>query len=97
MLNRLRYAAAARRSRWEAICLRCGQCCYEKNVRGLSVVTDYKRPCAFLDTRTHLCTVYDERFTACPNCRKMTVRHALFVRWLPERCGYVRHFRRREV
>ncbi len=29
----------------------------------------------------------------CPECRRMTLRHALFTQWLPESCGYVRRYR----
>jgi len=90
---RLRDLRARRQARWESLCHRCGKCCYEKEVRGLSVVTNYRRPCRYLDTSTRLCTVYETRFAACAHCRRMTLRHALFVRWLPEDCGYVRHYR----
>jgi uncharacterized protein len=82
-----------RRARWESLCLRCGKCCYEKDGWGRGIVTNYRRPCIHLDTRTHLCTIYEKRFALCPQCRRMTLRHALFVRWLPESCGYVRRYR----
>ena len=94
MLARIRRARMLRQVRWEALCLRCGTCCYEKDVRGRAIVTNYRRPCLHLDTRTHLCTVYEKRFDLCPQCRRMTLRHALFVRWLPEECGYVSRYRR---
>jgi uncharacterized protein len=87
--------SAARKARWEALCTHCGRCCYEKDCRGGRVVTDWRKPCLHLNTRTHECTVYERRFAVCPQCRKMTLYHALFVSWLPERCGYVRHYRRR--
>jgi len=92
---RLRQSAARRRARWDALCRRCGKCCYEKEIRGFSVVTNWRRPCLHLDTATNLCTVYETRFQACTHCRRMTLRHALFVRWLPESCGYVRRYRLR--
>jgi len=91
----LRQALARRRERWESLCARCGLCCYEKEKKGTSFVTDYRRPCRFLDKNTRRCTVYETRFTACAECRRMTIFHARFVRWLPETCGYVRRFRRR--
>jgi hypothetical protein len=99
MIARLRRAASARRARWEALCGRCGRCCYEKEIRGFSVVANYRRPCLHLDTATRLCTVYENRLAVCPQCRRMTLRHALFVRWLPDGCGYVQrfHFRRAAV
>ena len=93
MLERIRAAARARTARWEALCTQCGECCYEKEIRGLTVVTNYRRPCMHLDTETHRCTVYENRFEICSQCRKMTLRHALFVRWLPDTCGYVRRYR----
>jgi uncharacterized cysteine cluster protein YcgN (CxxCxxCC family) len=92
---RLREAAARRRARWDALCLRCGRCCYEKSVRGFTVVTNWNRPCPHLDAGTRLCTVYTARFETCTACRKMTLMHALFSRWLPPECGYVRRYRRR--
>ncbi len=86
---------ADRQARWEALCHRCGQCCYEKEIRGLTVITNYARPCVHLDTATRLCRVYETRFQACAQCRGMTLWHAMFVRWLPASCGYVRRFRLR--
>jgi uncharacterized protein len=104
MKGSLRQATTACRARlpmrfpaWESLCLRCGLCCYEKETAGGLVVTNYSRPCLYLDTTTHLCMVYDQRFTVCANCRPMTLWHAFFVSWLPASCGYVRHFRRKKV
>ena len=97
MIARLRRAASERRARWEALCRRCGRCCYEKEIRGFSVVTNHRRPCLNLDTATRLCTVYENRLAVCPQCRPMTLRHALFVRWLPDGCGYVQRFRFRRA
>jgi uncharacterized cysteine cluster protein YcgN (CxxCxxCC family) len=92
------FAAASRRradrsARWESLCLRCGRCCCEKEWRAGAYVTNERKPCAHLDTRTRQCTIYTSRFQECDQCRKMTVMHALFVRWLPDTCGYVQHFR----
>jgi uncharacterized protein len=93
MFARLRRLRSERRARWESLCRRCGMCCYEKDITGFKVVTNYRRPCAHLDISTRLCTVYEKRFAVCPQCRGMTLRHAMFVRWLPESCGYVRRYR----
>ncbi len=95
MVSVLRQALLRRRQRWESLCTRCGLCCYEKEKRGASYVTDYRRPCRFLDENTRKCTVYETRFQACAECRRMTIFHARFVPWLPESCGYVRKFRGR--
>jgi hypothetical protein len=86
-------AIRARRARWDAICRRCGSCCYEKDRRGIAIVTNWRAPCRFLEESTRLCTVYDKRFRACPECRKLTIVHALFAPYLPSTCGYVRRFR----
>ncbi|HYW82745.1 MAG TPA: hypothetical protein VFB30_05795 [Spirochaetia bacterium] len=94
IVDQVRRVLAGRRARWDAICRRCGRCCYEKEIRGLSApVTNYRHPCAHLDTLTRTCTVYENRFAACAECRRMTLWHAFFVRWLPESCGYVQHYR----
>ncbi|MBN1834216.1 MAG: YkgJ family cysteine cluster protein [Spirochaetales bacterium] len=58
---------------------------------------DTSAPCRFLDPDTHLCTVYQERFTMCRDCKKLTVFHALFSPYLPADCGYVQAFRLRYV
>ena len=92
----LREAAALRRERWESLCNRCGRCCYEKRVVGSRVITDWHRPCPHLEVKTGLCRVYDRRFELCGSCRRMTLAHALFTRWLPADCGYVQHYRRRQ-
>jgi len=93
----IRAALARRSARWESLCRRCGLCCYEKERQGRSVVTDFRRPCRYLDISTRRCTVYDHRFDACPQCGRMTVLHALFVKWLPPQCGYVQRFRPRRA
>ena len=83
-----------RKQQWEAICRRCGLCCYERRVgfRGLAV--NYNAPCRYLDTQTGLCTVYEDRFRACPECRKLNLFTALFDPSLPDSCGYVQTFRK---
>jgi uncharacterized protein len=88
----VRRILSGRRVRWEGLCKHCGLCCYEKDFHGN---TDYGRPCIHLNTITKQCTVYERRFAACPQCKPMTIFHALFVHWLPESCGYVQHYRYR--
>jgi len=82
------------KARWEALCRRCGACCHEKRWVAGRLVVDYGSPCRHLDEQTRLCRVYDIRFRACRECRRMTIFHALFSPYLPESCGYVRAFRR---
>jgi len=89
--------ATRRRSRWEGLCRRCGLCCYEKEYRGRTVVTNLGRPCRYLDVSLRLCTVYASRFAVCEQCKKMTILHAMFVKWLPPHCGYVQQYRLRRT
>jgi hypothetical protein len=103
MIGRIAEWLAARRLRaaqwtareWESLCRQCGACCYRKEWRGAVLVVNWDAPCRFLDTASMRCTVYERRFRACPDCRRMTLGHALFTSWLPDSCGYVRAFRRR--
>ena len=75
---------------WDAICNRCGKCCYEKEfIQGGALIIDYEKPCRFLDEETMLCRVYVNRFNACKECRKVTFWTVLFSPALPPDCGYV--------
>ena len=75
---------------WEDVCMRCGMCCYEREVdEDGSVGIDFSAPCEFLDEDSRLCRVYDERFTRCERCRRVTPAAALFGKHLPPTCGYV--------
>ena len=78
---------------WDSLCKRCGICCYEKRWTPGGYVTRMDAPCRYLDVTTKLCTVYENRFRVCRECRKMTIFHALFTTYLPETCGYVERFR----
>jgi hypothetical protein len=72
---------------WEAICCRCGRCCYEKiEFDGKVYYTDI--PCDRLDPETRLCTVYVERDRQRQGCRRLNpdlIRQGL----LPGDCPYV--------
>lgn len=94
MIGRIAERLAERRLRWESLCRQCGACCYRKEWRGAALVVRWDAPCRFLDTASMRCTVYERRFRACPDCRRMTLGHAFFTSWLPDSCGYVRAFRR---
>lgn len=76
---------------WEALCRRCGRCCYEKiDFEGEIYYTD--DPCEYLDPTTRLCTIYPDRCRLRPGCVKLTpqlVREGL----LPEDCPYVAYVR----
>ena len=81
------------KQRWDDICTRCGLCCFQRDrVEGELVIHEHA-PCRFLDTEKRLCTVYDTRLSTCKECRKLTVFHALFSRYLPDSCGYVETLR----
>ena len=75
------------RARWEAICRRCGRCCYEKfELGGVIYYTDV--PCERLDLATRLCTVYPERERRRPGCVRLDPE--LVGRgYLPADCPYV--------
>lgn len=95
VFRRLKERIVRRRQWWEGLCRRCGLCCYQKEIRGGRVHVSMDSPCRYLDPATRLCVVYDRRFRACDECRKMRYVHARFSRWLPDTCGYVRHYRPR--
>lgn len=90
----IRARRARRRAEWEGICDRCGLCCYDrKRVFGRGVVILWQRPCPYLQISSGLCKVYEKRFAACRDCRKVTIFHALFDRYMPKSCAYVRRYR----
>ena len=79
---------------WEAVCDRCGRCCFEREIDpDGDVVIDYAAPCEFLEVGTRRCREYDRRFRVCNRCRRLTPLHALVGRYLPPECAYVRRFR----
>lgn len=77
------------KDRWEEVCSRCGRCCFERepNAAG-ELMINYAAPCKFLDLESRECTVYDTRHRMQPQCKKLTLRDALFNRLLPEECAY---------
>lgn len=85
------------RNDWDSLCNRCGKCCYSRSRRPDGrVVIHYNRPCVYLDTETHLCTIYDDRFRVCKSCGKVNLFTALCHPTLPEDCAYARTFRRQK-
>ncbi|MEJ2475752.1 MAG: hypothetical protein P8Y74_17985 [Desulfobacterales bacterium] len=74
-------------SQWEAICRRCGRCCYEKiDFEGQIYLTDI--PCEHLDLKTRLCQVYMDRDNKRPGCVRLTPDH-LDKGLLPPDCAYL--------
>lgn len=74
---------------WEALCQRCGRCCFEKvDYRDKIYITNV--PCEYLDLKTKLCRVYPKRCQLKEGCVALTPEIvALGV--LPKGCAYVRH------
>jgi hypothetical protein len=82
-------SATARReaARHEALCRRCGRCCYEKLLVDGRVFTT-RKPCPHLDATSNLCTVYEERFARNPRC--LTVAEGIEWGVFPKDCPYVK-------
>jgi len=73
---------------WEAICERCGRCCYEKiDYRDRIFYTN--KPCPHLDTEKKLCRVYHQRDRFQPDCVRLTPE-LVAAGILPDDCPYVR-------
>jgi len=83
-LNELRQLSP---TQWEAICQRCGRCCYEKLDDGGTIYYT-SAPCDRLDLQSCLCTVYEQRNTVRPDCMPLTVE-VLQAGYLPADCPYV--------
>ena len=78
---------------WEALCRRCGQCCFEKWVDESGRIHPTRIPCAHLDIVTRECRVYAKRLDMGENCIQLTPQIVSTVTWLPDDCAYVRHLR----
>lgn len=78
---------------WEALCKRCGKCCYEKINLGGGIVRYTNEPCKYLDTETKLCKVYANRTVVEPDCITLTPQIVREINWMPEDCAYVEYIR----
>ena len=76
---------------WEAICRRCGKCCFELTYDQDDTLIG-STICEFLDPATRLCRVYERRFEVCHDCLRLTDENLPTFDWLPEECGYVVRF-----
>ena len=85
------------RDQWEAVCRRCGQCCYEKVDLGGGIIQYTDEPCVHLDTETNLCKVYERRGEAEPECITLTEHLVRTLHWLPEEYTYVEHVRHKDT
>jgi len=74
---------------WEALCKRCGRCCFEKWIEEDGTVVETTTPCRFLDVATRRCKVYHKRFETGEDCIKLTPEVVRGAFWLPRECGYV--------
>jgi len=71
----------------EAVCQRCGRCCYYKVfIDDDLYYTPF--PCRFLDPKTRLCTVYEKRHEINRAC--ISLVNAIEMEILPPDCPYVR-------
>jgi uncharacterized protein len=93
VFKRIKKYFKIRKEKWESICKKCGLCCYNREIVKGKLEIKYYQPCEYLDTKTNLCTVYKYRFKICPECRKVTIFHAIFSRYMPQECGYVEKYR----
>jgi len=78
---------------WEAICKKCGKCCYEKVDLGAGEIRYTDEPCQHLDVETHECQVYHKRHEVEPDCISLTEHLVRTLNWLPEDCAYVAYIR----
>lgn len=73
---------------WEHLCRRCGRCCYEKEqCDGRIYYTG--TPCRFLDLKTRLCRVYEDRHRRRKGCVSITPK-VVAMGVLPGDCPYVK-------
>lgn len=82
---------------WEALCKRCGKCCYEKVDLGAGVIHYTDIPCEHLDTETKLCKVYRKRHDAEADCMKLTENLVRTTPWMPDDCAYVEYLRLKDT
>lgn len=79
-------------SEWEALCNRCGACCYESRWTDVGW-EDTGVACPHLDLETTLCTAYGERFDVEADCIRVTPSVVLSG-ILPSECSYHDELRR---
>ncbi len=73
---------------WELLCDGCGKCCLNKLDWG-GKISFTRVKCRFLDSKSCLCRIYENRFAKVPDCRSVDMK-ALSERprWLPKTCAY---------
>ena len=75
---------------WEALCDRCGLCCFEKIEDDYGNIFFTRTPCRYLDIVSRLCKIYDRRFEINPDCVKLSPDLIGSLSWLHDQCGYIK-------
>ena len=73
---------------WEALCRRCGQCCFEKTAKKSGGYRVSQKSCRFLDIHSRQCRVYHKRLATGEECLKLTPERVAEADWLPADCAY---------
>ena len=73
---------------WEALCDRCGLCCFDKFEDDNGNIFFTQTPCRYLDIVSRLCKIYERRFEINPECVKLSPELVGSLRWLHEECAY---------
>ncbi|SEA15604.1 hypothetical protein SAMN05660420_01411 [Desulfuromusa kysingii] len=73
---------------WEALCNRCGACCFEKKIDRQGNILTTSIPCRFLDIHNRTCRIYAQRLEVEEDCIKLTPEIITEISWLPEECAY---------
>lgn len=73
---------------WENICLRCGECCFEKWIDADGSIITTRISCRYLDVVTRQCKVYTKRLDVGEGCVNLTPELVRSADWLPASCAY---------
>jgi len=73
---------------WEALCERCGLCCFEKIEDDSGTIFFTRTPCRYLDVVSRECRIYERRFAINPECVKLTPELVGELTWLHDECAY---------
>lgn len=73
---------------WDALCRRCGLCCFEKTVDHRGRFRTTRTPCRHLDIVSRECRVYAKRFEVGEGCVQLTPELVARADWLPDTCAY---------
>ncbi len=73
---------------WDAICRKCGECCFEKLEDEYGEIIYLKKACRYLDIHTRKCRIFERRLEINRSCVKLTEKLVMKLSWLPPNCGY---------